>query len=132
MSMRRGAVRARRARGALYREVNHLSWPSPTQYRAVCKFLVQCVTLTSYFPNWPFQFQKTLGSVIIMYTNMYQQMVKLKTPIGDKFMLTTCHTDIMSACIPQKKNLRTPKTLNNEQYPCADAYLRLDFEATPL
>ena len=23
---------------------------------AVCKFLVQCVTLTSYFPNWPFQF----------------------------------------------------------------------------
>ena len=25
-------------------------------YGAVCKFLVQCVTLTSYFPNWTFQF----------------------------------------------------------------------------
>ena len=58
-------------------------------------------------------------------------MVKLKTPIGDKFMLTTCHTDIMSAMYTSKKNSRTPKTLNNELYPCADAYLRLDFEATP-
>ena len=29
--------------------------PRP-RIRAVCKFLVQCVTLTSYFPNWTFQF----------------------------------------------------------------------------
>ena len=45
---------------------------------AICKFLVQCVTLTSYFLNWIFQFKKTLGPLVIMYTNMYQYMAELK------------------------------------------------------